>query len=1039
MTTEQPGVDRLIEDLDSSDEAVRRKTLFQLGKIVDLRAISAIKHVAAEDSSPEVKYLARKLLALYEAKKPESKALIRPGADPGGAAEPPEAGLRADDSSRRAAALRACAQTKDPQLLSGVLARAGSDEKGNPIEPVPEVRSMIPVVLAQLGGKAQVENIATFLEDKDPRVKANALAALSAIGDQASWARIIRCVQDPDHRVKTAAIGALAKLGKVNLIKCCKAMIEGAGAKFWERDSAVHLLASAGLPDAVPILESVLTDTTPGLAGKALKGLETLAAKGCEPAKSAVEIATMLGIGAERPEDFLKLEQAAPAAKDAQPPNLQRSVGREVAVAAYGAQGAVQILIEQIRAEKNVPLLVGMLRTLGQIGDPAATPVLKEFLAHEVEEVRGACVEALRALGTDEALNSVIPALKDRSLVVVGRAIVALRAHPHIDLAMPIGDLASHADVAHRRTAVLVVGELAEKRFAPVIENLVRDEDPGVAAAASLVLMKLRSPAGVIDGPRPASSTSPPAVVSPATAPAPAPVMAAQPAGPASPAVAAGASTTGMPAPIPAPRPTAGPASPGPGRRVTCPKCKETVFAPESAGAVRFQCPACESTLLMSKFHVEPQLLVTPARAPEPAPAPAPAQAPAQAPLSAPAADRPDAVAQQPPPTPMAQPPGTPRTAASALQYPPATWQDRCVAVILDNLVSQVFSLTIVGGFIYFAIKDWLGSGQSLGKRPPSLLVIDASTGEPCSLGQSCLRNSVLLGAGLVASVIMLSGDSEAFALGGLLCLIVYAVELALIVTSGKRLGDMLAGTRVVKPQTAGPCPLWASGLATAIVVLGVGCGVALGTLLAIAQPKLKLARIQAQTRACFANQKTIAGAIEMCNLDTSRRQVNLDVTRLQELVNRGYLKAIPEDPGQGPDTAGNYESTDTGNGVTCRVHGQVRTLPPLTRQQSSRKADAAGEVAALLGCGGCTVFIAIPIVLLLLHLAFLAWVSKDAKARAMDNPILWMLLVMVTGLMGLLIYLIARPAGSLVPCKNCGAPKLPLAVLCPHCADRTG
>ncbi|MBI4864812.1 MAG: HEAT repeat domain-containing protein [Candidatus Riflebacteria bacterium] len=616
VTTEQLRVDRLIEQLDSTDEVARKKTLFQLGKILDSRAIPAIKHVAAEDSSPEVKYLARKLLALYEAKKPECRALIRPGsAEDDPLTQTPEAALRAADPSRRAAALRACAQKRDAKLIPAVLARTGSDEKGNPRKPVPEVRSMIPVVLAQLGGKEQVDNVAAFLQDKDPRVKSNAIAALQAIGDQASWARIIRCVQDPDHRVRTAAIAALAKLGKVNLIRCCQAMIEGAGAKYWEKDSAVHLLASAGLPDAIPLLESVLTDSTPGVARKALKGLETLAAKGCEPAKRAVETAAMLGIGAERPDEFLQLEATASSAKNAGAPSLQQGVGRGVAVAAYGADGALPILIEQIRTETNVPLLVGMLRTLGQLGNPLAIPLLKEYLAHEVEEARGACVEALRGLGTDEALNSVIPALRDRSPVVVGRAIVALKAHPYVDPSRAIAELAGHADVAHRRTAVLVVGELAEERFASVIETLGQDRDPGVAQAARDVLTRLRPhPAPTAVQPVPASKArgapEPPASDSAPLSPS---VAAERPAGPASAAVAAAPPPVGAPTaqpPIPATPPASSTGPQGAGRIVKCPRCKETVAAPESPGAVRFQCPGCDSTLLMSKFHVTPQLLM---------------------------------------------------------------------------------------------------------------------------------------------------------------------------------------------------------------------------------------------------------------------------------------------------------------------------------------------------------------------------------------------------------------------------------------------
>ena len=63
-----------------------------------------------------------------------------------------------------------------------------------------------------------------------------------------------------------------------------------------------------------------------------------------------------------------------------------------------------------------------------------------------------------------------------------------------------------------------------------------------------------------------------------------------------------------------------------------------------------------------------------------------------------------------------------------------------------------------------------------------------------------------------------------------------------------------------------------------------------------------------------------------------------------------------------------------------------------------------------------------------------LVWVARDAKARGMDNAILWVLLVFFTSIIGLIIYILSRPQGNLVPCPNCGNQKLQALVRCPHC-----
>lgn len=75
--------------------------------------------------------------------------------------------------------------------------------------------------------------------------------------------------------------------------------------------------------------------------------------------------------------------------------------------------------------------------------------------------------------------------------------------------------------------------------------------------------------------------------------------------------------------------------------------------------------------------------------------------------------------------------------------------------------------------------------------------------------------------------------------------------------------------------------------------------------------------------QSCFANERLIAGAVEMYCLDNNTKIDRINPAVLRTLHMRGYLETYPEDPGQGPDSAGHYSLTRSGNGVTCRVHGQ--------------------------------------------------------------------------------------------------------------------
>ena len=103
--------------------------------------------------------------------------------------------------------------------------------------------------------------------------------------------------------------------------------------------------------------------------------------------------------------------------------------------------------------------------------------------------------------------------------------------------------------------------------------------------------------------------------------------------------------------------------------------------------------------------------------------------------------------------------------------------------------------------------------------------------------------------------------------------------------------------------------------------------------------------------------------------------------------------------------------------------------------------AQRAGEDAeACAGCGLCggsmVVMVLIPIAIVALNIALLVWVARDAKGRGMDSAVLWMALVMLTGVVGLLIYILSRPQGNLITCPSCGNNRLQASARCPHCGN---
>ena len=86
------------------------------------------------------------------------------------------------------------------------------------------------------------------------------------------------------------------------------------------------------------------------------------------------------------------------------------------------------------------------------------------------------------------------------------------------------------------------------------------------------------------------------------------------------------------------------------------------------------------------------------------------------------------------------------------------------------------------------------------------------------------------------------------------------------------------------------------------------------------------------------------------------------------------------------------------------------------------------------MGCGG------IDLLILLAFLAvqsfFGAWVFRDAKAREMASPVLWVIVILIGNVLGLIVYLIVKPKVGLIKCHHCGGKRINGSATCPHCGN---
>lgn len=105
----------------------------------------------------------------------------------------------------------------------------------------------------------------------------------------------------------------------------------------------------------------------------------------------------------------------------------------------------------------------------------------------------------------------------------------------------------------------------------------------------------------------------------------------------------------------------------------------------------------------------------------------------------------------------------------------------------------------------------------------------------------------------------------------------------------------------------------------------------------------------------------------------------------------------------------------------------------------------AAGEEVAMLGLGLACI---LPIIMLIIGIVLAIWVYKDAEKRGSSGA-LWLIIVIFTGIIGLIIWLVVRPPiggkpqqqgpGTGRVCPNCGRPIPMDARTCPYCGKNFG
>jgi RNA polymerase subunit RPABC4/transcription elongation factor Spt4 len=78
-----------------------------------------------------------------------------------------------------------------------------------------------------------------------------------------------------------------------------------------------------------------------------------------------------------------------------------------------------------------------------------------------------------------------------------------------------------------------------------------------------------------------------------------------------------------------------------------------------------------------------------------------------------------------------------------------------------------------------------------------------------------------------------------------------------------------------------------------------------------------------------------------------------------------------------------------------------------------------------------------LPLVFIVSWVVIPIWVAGDARQRGAESPLLWAVFVLLTWIVGLVIYLLLRPRETVTfECDSCGRQVKSEYTACPHCGN---
>lgn len=482
-------LERLIDALDGLDEATRVDAAKRLGRFLHPAALQALTRCSEGDESPGVRFeaskaavqlrseMARLMGSAEAASRIHDGGDLRKAVDAAASAQGAELRLRsllaAPDRNVRGNAVKAAVSQRVPEARAILHARL-------PEETDPQVRGLIVMAIAVLGGRDELPFLFNLVQNASPEGRFAAVKALASIDDVGIFPILVYALSDTTGEVSRAAFKRIQRLGKANTVKLFRKMV--ASSKEWMRESAVSACARFANAEVLGVLEIALNDDQSHIRRLARRALDRLSGEGSSEAAAILDRANRLSgdIPVAAMASPLEGEQEDPL-RDPNPETRLQTVKELVR---SGDADRLPDLIRRLPEETHPHVLAALLLAVGRLGGGTEVEVLRPFLQSEDDRVRASAVEGLAATEDLDGLKLLVPLVSDPHNRVRANAISALSSLPDFELVEPLRTMVESDDPFMRRSAIYVITTVSSADTAELIEPLLEDPDPDVRAKA---------------------------------------------------------------------------------------------------------------------------------------------------------------------------------------------------------------------------------------------------------------------------------------------------------------------------------------------------------------------------------------------------------------------------------------------------------------------------------------------------------------------------------------------------------------------------